>query len=314
MAQLMIMLHGALVLALIAGAAHGQCCESTGGVTSGSSGISLINAAIEQGRPGPQIDPVYVVSPGLTIDWSQRLHSWINLPFLHKSGQVDDIFIRYKAKTTGMGDVVLGMEYVVVGASLKRYCEPSLPKNAFQWSLLASVELPTGEDNAKTRVARFVEKPVPSYLQPGLGSQNQAIGTLVAWTTGRWLFSADALYKRYGITRPFRPGSFTGVQASADYLLLSHLPLSAQLWLGTGLQSVSIGHSQQEGVTIDNSGGKALFLVSTAQLFLTRRLALDLRVSVPLSTDFRGGDVSLPVVTQLGLRTFFRVENNRLIW
>lgn len=213
-----------------------------------------------------------------------------------------------------MGDLVLGLDYVVAGSPVKRYCDLSQPRNTWQWSLLGSVELPSGEDQAQMKISRIVRKPLPPHLQLGLGSQNQAVGTVVAWNRGRWIFSADAFYKRYGTARDFRPGNFLGAQIAVDYLVVPSLLFDAQFRLGTGLQGASVGRAQQAGTTVKDSGGRILFLVPTAQLFFNRHLALDLRVSVPLVADFRSGEVSLPVVTQLGLRTFFRVENNRLTW
>lgn len=198
------------------------------------------------------------------------------VPWIDREMRLDNPAGPDRLSANGFGDIALVAKW--------RFYRWDAVGKAANFAVMAGIEAPTGEDDARSDGTRL-----PPELQPGSGSWDPSLGAAVTYEPGRWRFNAAALYLRNGKgAEDFKAGDEIFVELAAGN----------RFWLepypGPFMRfDALIRYRRQDraadgGSSLPDSGGAAL--TAGATLAFRPRPALDFQlfIEVPVWQDLNG--------------------------
>lgn len=201
------------------------------------------------------------------------------VPWIDRELKLDDPAGPDRIAADGFGDLALVAKW--------RFYRWDDVGKAANFSLIAGIETPTGEDDARSNGVRLAPE-----LQPGSGSWDPSIGAAVTYEPGRWRFNAAALYKRNGLgAQDFKFGDEVFAElAAGNRFWLEPYP-GPFMRFDVLLRFRHQGLASDGGSRVADSGGD--FLTAGATLAFRPRPTLDFQlfVEVPILEDLNGTQV-----------------------
>jgi hypothetical protein len=198
------------------------------------------------------------------------------VPYVRRTIEIEDPSGPDRIASEGPGDAALVAKW--------RYYRWDDVGKALNFAVLAGLELPTGEADAKDH-----GREVAPEFQPGSGSWDPSFGTAVTYEPGRWRFNAAVLYQRNG-------------QGEEDFKsgdeLFAELAAGNRFWLepypGPFMRfDVLLRHrhswrSTQHGDIVHDSGGDLLTAGATLAFRPRPTIDLQLFLEIPVYQKVEG--------------------------
>lgn len=237
-----------------------------------------------------------VASPGVFAYGATRdLALFAVLPFfVHKSLDVSTQEGRVERSSSGFGDAAFIGRYTLL--QVDRLGE------TLRVAPFAGFKAPTGEDDESDSFGRL-----PRPLQPGSGSWDAFLGSVLTWQTLGWELDADAGYQFNTEHDGFEFGDVAFADASFQYRLLPRQ-------VGPGVPGFLYGvvetnlvwqEKNRIGGRVDpDSGGFSWFLDPGIQ-YVTKRFILEAAVVLPAVQDLNGDGLGSDYEVRAGFRWNF---------
>jgi len=191
---------------------------------------------------------------------------------------------RIDKNDNGIGDLTLIARYTVYA---KDY-----PSGTARFAPLAGIKLPTGNDDLEPITTDSID-----FQLGGVAT--------VTWDIGRHEIDADIIYRINTEAENFEKGDEFVYDLAYEFRVypwtLPNVGVPNFIYLVAEANGVFSKKSEQNGKTLDNSGGNIIFLSPGVQ-FATKRYILEASIQLPIIQDLNGNQVETDFVLTAGFR------------
>ena len=215
------------------------------------------------------------------------------IPYLDKELVLSQGGQRRRLGNSGFGDLTVKAKYQIL--------QRDRPRRTTRLSLLASLKLPTGEDDERSEDGSLL----PPSLQLGTGSVDYAGGAVITALRQRWGINGDLIYRVNTSDDGFRFGDKLQLDAAlafrASPRIYGTYP-SPQLNLFLELNGVRSGRNRAGGTDIAASGGTSLFIAPGIQYMIGRTFLVEASLQLPVAENLHGDQLEADHSLRMGIR------------
>lgn len=214
------------------------------------------------------------------------------IPFLSKEMKMTKEGNRQSRDDSGWGDLKLLAKY--------QFIQKDTKSSTLRMTFLGGIKLPTGRDDATDAAA-----PLPRPLQLGSGSFDILGGPIFTYVRDRLGINAEVSFRKNTEADNYRFGDILSTNFVLGYRILPKVYETYPSPYTTAfleLLSQFSGKDLENGVKLDNTGGKLVLLSPGIQYVLSRTFLVEASLQFPIFQELNGTQLGIDFSSTFGIR------------
>ncbi|MCH8011722.1 MAG: transporter [Candidatus Marinimicrobia bacterium] len=214
------------------------------------------------------------------------------IPFLNKEMNMTKEGTRQSRGDSGWGDLKLLAKY--------QFFQKDTRSSTLRMTFLGGIKLPTGKYNASD-----AEGPLPRPLQLGSGSFDILGGPIITYVRNRLGINAEVSFRKNTEADNYRFGDILSTNFVLGYRILPKVYETYPSPYATAfleLLSQFRGRDRENGVELEDTGGKVVLLSPGIQFVLSRTFLVEASLQVPIFQDLNGTQLGIDFSSTFGIR------------